>query len=306
MELALLLRMIPFEVERVIFSKANALLSRRPGSAPFLSGDTFRTLADHVYDQTGEFDPRAVQFGSVVFVGVTRMAEFAGRILPALAEPIILITHQGDLNIGAEFGRLADHPMILHWFAQNCLLSHPKVTPLPIGLEDRWRHNNGAPGDFRRLSRNNMPRIPRVAYAFSLGTNIETRIACYAALKRSSVATELPQPLNSSLYRRIVRQYQFVASPQGNGVDCHRTWEVLYMGAIPIVEDNVMNRFFMGLRLPLLIVKDWSEISSWDEAGLAKKYAKLNAAADRSALFVPYWRSKFALARGPRSESISG
>ena len=28
---------------------------------------------------------------------------------------------------------------------------------------------------------------------------------------------------------------QFVLSPRGNGVDCHRTWDVLAVGAIPVV-----------------------------------------------------------------------
>jgi hypothetical protein len=28
---------------------------------------------------------------------------------------------------------------------------------------------------------------------------------------------------------------KFVISPPGNGIDCHRTWEALIMGAIPIV-----------------------------------------------------------------------
>ncbi len=30
-------------------------------------------------------------------------------------------------------------------------------------------------------------------------------------------------------------QYSFWLSPRGNGIDCHRTWEALYLDVIPIV-----------------------------------------------------------------------
>lgn len=289
MNLSLLLGMLPFEFERVAFSKVNSLLGRRPSSAPFLSGDSFRAAADHVFDETGDFEAGLAKAGSIVFLGTSRMGEFVERALPALREPVVLLSHQEDLNIGEDLASLADHPMIGHWFAKNCLFEHPKVTPLPIGLEDRWRHNNGALADFRRLSGNNRPGRPRVAYAFTLGTNVERRVPCYLALSRSGVATELPQPLNSSLYRRLVRDYMFVASPPGNGADCHRTWETMYLGGVPIVEDNSMHRYFKGLGLPLLLVKDWDEVASWTEKSLAEDYARLMAETKRNALFMPFW-----------------
>lgn len=289
MNLPSLLGMLPFEFERVLFSRANTLLSRRPSSAPFLSGDSFRAVADFIFDQTGEFDPRRAKAGSVLFLGTSRMAEFRERIVSALAGPVILLSHQDDLNIDVEFAELVEHPAIGHWFAKNALFEHPKLTPLPIGLEDRWRHNNGALADFRRLVVSNKPHIPRVGYAFSLGTNIDKRVPCYAALAKSPVATELPQPLNASLYRRLVRDYMFVASPPGNGADCHRTWEVLYMGGVPVVEDNSLHRFYRSLGLPLLLVKDWSEVSTWDEDYLAAEYSSLVATAEKAPLFMPFW-----------------
>ncbi len=288
MNLSLLLGMLPFEFERVLFAKGNRLLGRRPSSGPFLSGDSFRALADFVFDETGDFEPELAKAGSIVFLGTSRMEEFLKRILPALKAPIVLLSHQEDLNVDKDFASLAEDPKIGHWFAKNALLEHPKITPLPIGLEDRWRHNNGALGDFRRFS-GNRPRRPRVALAFTLGTNVERRVPCYLGLSRSGVTTELPQPLNSSMYRRLVRDYMFVASPPGNGADCHRTWETMYLGGVPIVEDNAMHRYFKGLGLPMLIVKDWSEASHWTENSLGEVYKRLAAEMKREALFLPFW-----------------
>ena len=53
--------------------------------------------------------------------------------------------------------------------------------------------------------------------------------------------------------------FAFVLSPFGNGMDCHRTWEALLCGCIPIVRSTVFNDLFEGL--PVLIVERWSDIS---------------------------------------------
>ncbi len=54
-------------------------------------------------------------------------------------------------------------------------------------------------------------------------------------------------------------QFAFVLSPFGNGMDCHRTWEALLCGCIPIVRTNVFNELFEGL--PVLIVEKWEDVT---------------------------------------------
>jgi hypothetical protein len=302
MQLSLLLRLIPFEVERVICSKLNRLLGLRPSSEPFLSGDTYRSVADFVFDETRDFDPLDLSEGSVVFVSSSRLMEFANSMLPTIKTPFVLVTHQSDQNIGESHRVVADHPMVLHWFAQNCLLEHGKVTPIPIGLEDRWRHNNGAVRDFRHFTKNNRPRIPGIAFAFTLGTNMEKRIPCYKALKSSRVAYELPQLLNSSIYRQVVRKYKFIASPSGNGIDCHRTWEAIYMNCIPIVEDSYMTRFFRNEGLPLVLIDDWDEVIGWDEGHLEHLYSECKRQSSVGKSYFRYWKEKIlAASKGPLS-----
>ena len=53
--------------------------------------------------------------------------------------------------------------------------------------------------------------------------------------------------------------YAFVVSPYGYGFDCHRTWEALVLGCIPIVKSNAMDSLFDDL--PVLIIKEWSDIT---------------------------------------------
>ena len=68
-----------------------------------------------------------------------------------------------------------------------------------------------------------------------------------------------------------IGEHKFVASPEGNGIDCHRHWESLYFKSIPIVEYNEpMEKKLMGL--PVLYTKDYSEIT---RDYLVKKYEEM-------------------------------
>jgi hypothetical protein len=54
-------------------------------------------------------------------------------------------------------------------------------------------------------------------------------------------------------------KYSFVLSPFGNGYDCHRTWEALCLGAIPIVRAKHFKDLFADL--PVLNVDEWSDVT---------------------------------------------
>lgn len=64
--------------------------------------------------------------------------------------------------------------------------------------------------------------------------------------------------------------YKFIISPEGNGIDCHRHYEALLAGCIPILEENPLTQQKYA-NLPVLWTKDYSEITpsyleqKWDE-----------------------------------------
>lgn len=61
-------------------------------------------------------------------------------------------------------------------------------------------------------------------------------------------------------YFRCLPQYKFVISPEGNGIDCHRHYEALMAGCIPIVEEHEgIREKYRGC--PILFTKDYSEIT---------------------------------------------
>lgn len=66
--------------------------------------------------------------------------------------------------------------------------------------------------------------------------------------------------LHPSEYFKSLPSYKFVISPEGNGIDCHRHYEALIAGCIPIVE------YHLGIAgkygdCPILYTRDYSEIT---------------------------------------------
>lgn len=80
--------------------------------------------------------------------------------------------------------------------------------------------------------------------------------------------------------------YKFVISPEGNGIDCHRHYEALMAGCIPIVEHNDEIKEKYG-NVPILYTTDYSEITP---SYLEKKYEEmLDREYDFSRLFLDYY-----------------
>ncbi len=293
MDIKILLNAIPFELERAIAKNINTRLKRRPSSAPFLSGDTFRAFADVLYDETKKCTAEDIKEGSIVFVNNRMLHSFIKDIFPNITQKFILLTHQDDINITntQEFIAIADTNNVIHWFAQNCTLEHKKVTPLPIGLEDTWLHNAGYVKDFTLLVKNKKSKKnPKIVVAFTMGTNADARFECYRALWRKPITNEFPGSLTCRQYRNLLKQAMFVASPEGNGLDCHRTWESIYLGVVPIVKRNYMTEYFASLSLPIWIIDSWDEIANCSEEELTKKYNDIMLKSKTEAAYFDYWK----------------
>ena len=87
-------------------------------------------------------------------------------------------------------------------------------------------------------------------------------------------------------YFKSLPKYKFVISPEGNGIDCHRHYEALMAGCIPIVEDSSLIRCKYG-DVPFLFTTDYSEITP---EYLATKYEEMiDKVYDFSKLIITSW-----------------
>ena len=188
-------------------------------------------------------------------------------------EEFVLVTHNSDVNFNQKNVEavIGFFPKMKRWYTQNLLYEHEKVYPIPIGIANpKWSHGNQE--RFTKVASENNEKH-RLFYAnFNTSTNPKERDYCYQQLGLSSPVkypdasiiddhNKFVEDTHESYLRDISRSY-FVISPDGNGKDCHKTWEALYMKSIPIVTDSYFARRFQEMGIPLIIISDWSEFNA--------------------------------------------
>ena len=146
-------------------------------------------------------------------------------------------------------------------YAVNWLGDASNVVPIPIGLENEGYLLNGVLDDYLSMRSNLKPWSTRTIdylVCFSINTNpIERSDALYHANQASNVFI-VEKPITPKRYRELVANSKYVISPPGNGIDCHRTWESLFLGSIPIVKAKFwpFHKYEIGAK----VINHWNEL----------------------------------------------
>jgi hypothetical protein len=214
--------------------------------------------------------------GESIYVNPEALNNFIVNYLPKLTMPFILVTGDSDATIPSDFqnesSQILNHPLLICWYAQNCVSPSEKLKQIPIGLDFHtlasrhhdWGHQQSIESqtnDIIKLRATSKNRLNKCYANFQF--LMTTR---YANDRRDAIANISPalvfyEPVKTSriLCWENMIKYKYVISPQGNGLDCHRTWEALALGCIPIVKESPLDPLFRGL--PVMIVNNWKDIT---------------------------------------------
>jgi hypothetical protein len=257
--------------------------------------------------------------GGSIYVCTDAVPEFSRNVLPRISTPFTLVTGDSDRPVNpqslgeASFRAILENQHCLAWFAQNIAAAHDKLHPLPIGLD---YHTMAEKPGLWGIS----PISPLVQEHELLATWGRSRdraqryLGMYCnwtdTLERGDRRTCLEQVDRALLYverGRIPRastwarqaEFLFVLSPEGAGMDCHRTWESILLGCVPIMRRNSVSALLA--ELPALIVDDWSQVR---REPLEKFMAELPGKRfDFSAMFRETWMRRIhRLPPAPRLE----
>jgi hypothetical protein len=125
----------------------------------------------------------------------------------------------------------------------------------------------------------------------AMGTSTDSRRRP-TGINRESILNTIQQngiqnlSLHHHQYFDALPQFKFIISPEGNGIDCHRHYEALIAGCIPICEKNpLIEEKYKGC--PILYTTDYSEITP---EYLMQKYDEmLDQTWDFSCLFLDHY-----------------
>ena len=189
-------------------------------------------------------------------------------ILGLMKNPFSLILHCNDSPVEQEDLRYFNIPNCKKIYAQNVLVKDERVVPLPIGLGNScWPY-----GDLNTFSSIEIPcgKTEEIFFNFTVegGCRDVKRPDCFK--RCSDLGIEWIDSLVQKEYLNKLKDYKFIISPEGNGIDCHRSWEGLYLKTIPIVDRSLVTEYFSKY-FPMVLVDDWSTFSLDQLEGVYEK-----------------------------------
>ncbi|CAB9520464.1 expressed unknown protein [Seminavis robusta] len=266
----------------------------------------------------------------------------------------ILVSGDGDRSPPSSWTRLLDENTtganganLLHWFGQNPETTHPKFHPMPIGLS-QWDWQPAYVDLILQAWNHQDPFTSSSSLQHRPGSNIRSwtilvNFNTYEQGKRhgqyrrdvynafcdqnsnltdsgnhyETLCVPVENVTSNAQYFSLLdpTTVQFAVSPRGQGWDCYRTWEYLYLGIVPIVPTNAnFDPLWKQLGLPVVSVPDLTNRESIQEAlrnftssSSAMNYIhnppKYNSGHHK--LFLGYWR-KFILENAGRTPNTNG
>jgi hypothetical protein len=211
----------------------------------------------------------------------------------------VLISHASDTNVTAEMAE-ALPGNVRRWFVNHAETYHPMVYPVPVG----FRHSERIQADLRKQADKGRPARRNLVYMNHLRDHPAYRRAphppegvragIFELFAGRSWVTARDNTLDARLteaeFYAEIAAHDYMISPPGAGIDCHRHWECLALGTIPIVLSCATTRPLDDM--PCLQVARWDEVNpELLEAKLPELRARFDSVAMRK-LGFSYWRER--------------
>ncbi len=283
----------------------------------FISSKGFINNADH-YDKfqlSGSssllINIKKIQEGDSIYV-CSDALEFFADMLPKINQRFILFSGDSTLPVNRDnfpkaVSNIPNNKYLINWFAQNLDFDHKIVKPLPLGMDYHTGFENpeffkgqqllplqqekklidvSANADF--LSKRKLKIYSNWHFLSDRGDRNE----CFEQIDKRICYFE-PSRIERFKSYKNQTEFAFVSSPFGSGYDCHRTYEAILLGSLPIIKESGISKLFKNL--PVCIVKDWREVN--EEFLRNNMQYFLEKTFDYSHLFNNYWLANIYLKR---------
>ena len=268
----------------------------------WITGEKFITLADWTYSprikKDGDYDNlpntldvRKLKDEDIIYTHTLYVKQLFD-VIDGISAKVKVISHNSDVNID-----FSPPDCVSKWFSQNVNVFHEKIEALPIGLENnRWFP------DLRKKEKmlaklKESRKYKNIVYMnHNTGTNPAKREFLYELFKDKPWVT-IDRGVNGKGFNEYidnVYNHKFVICPEGNGIDTHRVWETLYMGSIPIVEDNISAEILYSYFPCLITHEGWSGLNDISLQWEFNHFNKIKATTDVHTEMLTFecWKNK--------------
>lgn len=302
-----------------IFRIKNAIRSRMglnknffstayPASFPYLSGDGFRAMSKYAIDDTQSFiklnttlesQINSMQLSFDIYICVSflelqknqnLLLELFNKYPNSFNGTSNLIVHNGDKIPSKSFFKSIGK-FFKFIYSVNIAEEWGNIRALPIGLENLHFMRNGVISFFRdyeflKIINSKISKDKLLFSSFNVGTNPNIRKDVRDTILNSRFASTFKM-VPANIYKQSLSESLFSISPPGNGNDCHRTWESIYLGVIPVVLEGSLAKSFID-NLPIYSVTSYEDFLTLNDSELISLYQKLITRKADMAYF-DYW-----------------
>lgn len=217
------------------------------------------------------------------------------EMIDKLNKPVILITTDGVRDVPSTYNNktvqtILNSPKIKKWYTQNYdrTIIHPKLNHYPIGLDlHSYLNNNNnlekkkslffnpnilkikpdAPKKFFDLyieirNKHKDNKINKIFCDTHLSNTHPSRKNMGNIIKNNKMIHFQNKRIPHKDILNMYAKHRFVLSPRGNGLDCHRTWEIFLLGSVVITQTSPLDSMYLNNNLPVVIVNDYNELNN--------------------------------------------
>lgn len=202
------------------------------------------------------------------------MNEF--KRISTMKHNVIMLILNGDITFTPEIFKHTPNN-VKHIFATNTTVLSSMVTPMPIGVENEFEPKRKGHGMVNPAIFEKLPflvgeeivepeKFENKLYAnFNTSTNYSYR-NMVKQICISSPNITFEYGITFKEYVKRIKEHIGVVSPTGNGLECIRTYETLYMDCIPICVGNkksyeaIINGIYK--HLPIVFVNDPTDLNN--------------------------------------------
>ena len=268
----------------------------------YIDGDSFESLADFsfsdpysaIYKEIKIYD-ELIQICSIkkhviLFVNTERLLTLLNMIRAFDRNIFTIIAHNSDYIFNYDFSSNIPPNVINVWCQNYNYIETDNLKSLPIGLERvRWFPHLNKRSILKQYSEISQEFYDNTFYYnCNPKTNSERQIIYNFLSNNLNIKSTLKTNGNGSHFEEYVQdilRHSYTISPPGNGIDCHRTWEILYLNRVPVVfQSYFVENIYHDL--PVWIIKNIDELLHIDayKQICSNKYSK-------DKLSFEYWKN---------------
>jgi hypothetical protein len=146
--------------------------------------------------------------------------------------------------------------------AVNALFHNDKIIPTPLGLQRQLNENDHNLSIIRSMIPYHRQKPNKLLYInHNIQNNMTERQGINELfIEKKKWSTVRQNRISYINFLLDILNHKFIICPIGNGIDCHRYWETLYLRRVPIMKKHPYLEILLK-DLPVLFVEKYSDVT---------------------------------------------